>query len=245
MMPRPPGKSSARRAGNGFQISKTRKSINPATKYFQFSRPAARAAVIFAVMGSCGGGAVQALRASPTTNEMVWPESSSITTYPGSGLQGAAATTRSLAHRPIAARARSKVNSETKMTGPASERVTAAVPETRTTAAAEPHVPGAIGRYPTPRLVATASANNGRATSGFAVITFSLVGFRSFFSFLVEERFGDHIFFRSPVPQVQQPAALAAKREIGMDRGIHRFAANRAMVLHRPKTLLSTRFAST
>ena len=39
MMPSPPGRNSARRAGNGFQISKPRKSINPASKYFQFTSP--------------------------------------------------------------------------------------------------------------------------------------------------------------------------------------------------------------
>src|SRR5579872_79308 len=78
-----------------------------------------------------------------------------------------------------------------------------------------------------------ASAKSGRAASGFVVIAFSLAGFRGFFSFLVEERFGNHVFFRSPVSQVHQPAALAAKREIRIDRGIHRLAANGAMVLHR------------
>jgi hypothetical protein len=64
------------------------------------------------------------------------------------------------------------------------------------------------------------------------VITFSLVRLRSFVSFLVEERFGDNIFLRSPVSQVQKPAALAAKREIPIDVGIHRFAANGAIMLH-------------
>src|SRR6266566_1383021 len=106
MMPRPPGKSSARRAGNGFQLSKTRKSINPATKYFQFSRPAARAAVIFAVMGSCGGGAVQALIFCHTTDKMVWHKSSLINALPGGALQGTAPRTRSLGHRGSIAGAR-------------------------------------------------------------------------------------------------------------------------------------------
>src|SRR3979490_1338539 len=35
MIPTPPGSDSACRAGNGFQISKTRKSIKPSNKYFQ------------------------------------------------------------------------------------------------------------------------------------------------------------------------------------------------------------------
>src|SRR5208282_1920228 len=35
MMPQPPGNDSAWRAGNGFQMSKTRKSIKPRSKYFQ------------------------------------------------------------------------------------------------------------------------------------------------------------------------------------------------------------------
>ncbi len=37
MMPQPPGSDSACRAGNGFQISNTRKSIKPRSKYFQLS----------------------------------------------------------------------------------------------------------------------------------------------------------------------------------------------------------------
>jgi hypothetical protein len=64
------------------------------------------------------------------------------------------------------------------------------------------------------------------------VITFSLARLRSFVSFLVEERFGDNVFLRCPVSQVQKPAALAAKREIAIDVGIHRFAANGAIMLH-------------
>ena len=38
MMPRPPGRDSACRAGNGFQISKTRKSINPSEQIFPVQR---------------------------------------------------------------------------------------------------------------------------------------------------------------------------------------------------------------
>jgi transposase len=49
------------------------------------------------------------------------------------------------------------------------------------------------------------------------VVTFSLVRLRGFVSFLVE---------------VQKPAALAAKREIAIDVGIHRFAADGAIMLH-------------
>src|SRR5579872_1155051 len=37
MMPQPPGSDSAWRAGKGFQISNTRKSIKPRAKYFQLS----------------------------------------------------------------------------------------------------------------------------------------------------------------------------------------------------------------
>jgi hypothetical protein len=61
---------------------------------------------------------------------------------------------------------------------------------------------------------------------------FSLLGFRSLFSFFVKERLGYHVFFGGPVSQVQQPATLAAKREIPVGLGIHGFAANRAVMLH-------------
>ena len=37
MIPQPPGNDSACLAGNGFQISNTRKSIKPSNKYFQLS----------------------------------------------------------------------------------------------------------------------------------------------------------------------------------------------------------------
>src|ERR1700734_2677141 len=37
MIPQPPGNDSAWRAGKGFQISNTRKSIKPRSKYFQLS----------------------------------------------------------------------------------------------------------------------------------------------------------------------------------------------------------------
>src|SRR5882762_7710992 len=38
MIPKPPGRDSACRAGNGFQISNTRKSIKPSSKYFQLGK---------------------------------------------------------------------------------------------------------------------------------------------------------------------------------------------------------------
>jgi hypothetical protein len=64
------------------------------------------------------------------------------------------------------------------------------------------------------------------------VITFSLVSFRSFVPFLVEKRLGDDVSLGGPVPEVQQAAALAAKREIRMNLGIHRLAANGAVMFH-------------
>jgi hypothetical protein len=80
--------------------------------------------------------------------------------------------------------------------------------------------------------------------SGFVVISFSLVPFRSFVSFFVEERFGDNVLFRSPIAQVQKAAALAAERKIGVGGRIYGLAADGAGELH-CDTPLSIRFAST
>src|SRR5438105_21914 len=83
-----------------------------------------------------------------------------------------------------------------------------------------------------PRLVAMESASTGREASVFVIVALSLIRFR-FVPFLIEKGFRHHVFFRGPIPQVQQPATLAAKREFGIGRGVHRFAANGAVVLHR------------
>src|ERR1700731_241909 len=67
MIPVPPGSASRRRRGNGFTMSKLRKSIKPASMYFQ-----------------CSGTAITAI---------IWPATSSITTNPGSSIPLSRATT--------------------------------------------------------------------------------------------------------------------------------------------------------
>src|SRR6185312_4571516 len=67
MIPVPPGSASRRRSGNGFTMSKLRKSIKPASMYFQFTGMA--------------------------INAIIWPATSSITTNPGSLIPLSRATT--------------------------------------------------------------------------------------------------------------------------------------------------------
>src|ERR1700688_1593936 len=63
-------------------------------------------------------------------------------------------------------------------------------------------------------------------------MVFALGGFRAWLLFL-EKRFGDYIFFRCPIAQITQPAAVAAEREIGVCRRIHGLTADGAIMLHR------------
>src|SRR6478609_244473 len=67
MIPVPPGSASRRRRGKGFTMSKLRKSIKPASRYFQ-----------------CSGTAIKAI---------ICPATSSITTNPGSLMPLSRATT--------------------------------------------------------------------------------------------------------------------------------------------------------
>src|SRR5713101_6234989 len=50
---------------------------------------------------------------------------------------------------------------------------------------------------------------------------------------VVEDRLGDNVTLRRPVPQVQQTAALAAKREVSVLRRIRGGFTNGAAVRHR------------
>ena len=50
--------------------------------------------------------------------------------------------------------------------------------------------------------------------------------------FFCEDRFGDHVFLRGPIAQVAVPAALAAKREVRVDRRVRLRFANGTFVLH-------------
>src|SRR6476646_11445028 len=67
MIPVPPGSASRRRRGNGFTMSKLRKSIKPASMYFQFTGTA--------------------------INAIIWPATSSISTNPVSVIPLSRATT--------------------------------------------------------------------------------------------------------------------------------------------------------
>src|ERR1700694_3226868 len=114
----------------------------------------------------------------------------------------------------------------------------------------EPNVPAALGRYPMPKTVAIASASRGflRGVSDTAVASvFGVIrvvqvvvqrkgdGVPVFWRdvFFIEDWFGDHVFLAGPIAQVPLPAALAAKREVGVDRRVGLRLADGAFVLHR------------
>src|SRR6267143_6884491 len=80
-MPQPPGKASACRAGNGFQISKTRKSIKPSSKYFQFTGVGHRG-----TLATCAKEKPKKMcpTGGPPKNVINCPEISSMTTICGS-----------------------------------------------------------------------------------------------------------------------------------------------------------------
>jgi hypothetical protein len=50
--------------------------------------------------------------------------------------------------------------------------------------------------------------------------------------FFIEDWFGNNVFLAGPVTQVPFPAALAAKREVRVDRGVGLHFADRAFVFH-------------
>src|ERR1700744_4578567 len=86
MTPQPPGKDSACRAGNGFQISKTRKRIKPRSKYFQLraerdvTKPIGRAR-----HGDSEAKALHQMGSpQPISSVRCCPDTSSITTRCGS-----------------------------------------------------------------------------------------------------------------------------------------------------------------
>jgi hypothetical protein len=107
-----------------------------------------------------------------------------------------------------------------------------------TTPTSDPYVPGAFGQCPTPNAVAIAYASFGFAPAGLglgAVSVDGVIGIRQihqFFVIFVENGLGHDIFFRRPVSQIPRAAPLAAKREVGVVRGIRRRFANRTTVLH-------------
>src|SRR6266446_7161954 len=101
-----------------------------------------------------------------------------------------------------------------------------------------------------PRAVASASASRGFLGGAAGAAVASVVGVirvvqivvqrkddgvpLAFTSvFFVEDWFGHHIFLAGPVAQVPFPAALAAKREVRVDRRVGLRLADGAFVLHR------------
>ena len=130
-IPVPSGSRSSRRMGNGFKISKTRKSIRPARNVFQASGTAMRAV-------SC-------------------PATSSITTNCGS-LSPEARATRVAAGMPmsVTSAAAMMVDQERLAWG-----IAKLASAQRTTVASDAHVPGPGLSRPAPKKVATAVAQSG------------------------------------------------------------------------------------
>src|ERR1700704_374842 len=124
MIPVPPGSDSRRRRGNGFTMSKLRKSIKPASMYFQFTGTA--------------------------INAIIWPATSSITTNPGSLIPLSRATTVD-GGMPISVRS-PETAIETGTSEAIGSHLLAA--HQRATVMAEAHVPEPGCRCPIPKKVA-------------------------------------------------------------------------------------------
>src|SRR5579871_4742954 len=91
-------------------------------------------------------------------------------------------------------------------------------------AAADPTVPGASGERPHPNQVEMALA----ALTRIAIVV-------RLQQVLGARRSGDHVLLRGPVAEVDDAAALAAKRRFGVAR-LHGLLADRALhdVRHKP-----------
>src|SRR5208282_3598690 len=84
MIPQPPGNDSACRAGNGFQISNTRKSIKPTSKYFQLRTSSNVSNAVRMLAAPPGIDLSDVQRTQLRKIVRCWPETSSITTRCGS-----------------------------------------------------------------------------------------------------------------------------------------------------------------
>src|SRR5579884_3659322 len=182
MIPQPPAKRSARRAGNGFTTSNKRKSPNPARRIFQEAT-------------------------GVTRNVIICPASSSITTCPGSIFP------KNFSACPAAQTPGKKTSTMTahkstfRHTGVRSAAFSAA---TRPTPTAEPMVPGAMGKYPTPPTVAIQTATVRRCSAVVDVFNIFLrCGPRALVFFAVG--FGNPVPPFEPVVQIDQLAAFAAE----------------------------------
>src|ERR1017187_832396 len=181
MIPQPPARDSACRAGNGFQMSNKRKSIKPSSKYFQLSAEFSVSKPNGTLAQASFGSLHQTGIAHPSSRVRCCPDTSSMTTRPGSFTPQNFAV-RSALHTPIAA-AKSVSTIWQKTNGSmrhgaickkasSSPRLVTLTPSEYMLNAhhgpsaskrppRDPHVPGALGRYPSPHAVAIKTANRG------------------------------------------------------------------------------------
>src|SRR4051812_26984816 len=195
MIPVPSGKCSSPRIGNGFTMSKPRKSISPAKRHCQFRGTA--------------------------MNATICPATSSITTCDGSSLPSARAT-RVAAGIPMRV---APTAAAMAISGREAGAANRAKPPQSNVVATEAHVPGPGRPKPAPKNVATAHAQSGAFTFAglmdvaavFVVVVAMaiLVHFlHSLDVFGIGDGTGDYITSAGPFSQVNQAAALAAKREV-------------------------------
>src|SRR5947209_4733549 len=123
------------------------------------------------------------------------------------------------------------------MSRPRFQRARAATDEfvirARANPSREPNVPGALEMYPIPKPVARNRAKRGLgAARGAAASAFGFIRVRFFGRRFVNDRLGNNVAFGSPVAKIQQAAALAAKREVGMLGGVRGDFADWAVVRH-------------
>src|SRR5581483_10256456 len=191
-IPLPPGSFSSCRTGGGFTISNPRKSIKPASRVFH----------------------------DTGTNRKVihCPATSSMTTNCGS-LVAEAFATRVAAGMPSAIATAAKVASVAGRASTGTQRLT---PNHIKVAESEPQVPGPGCKRPIPKKVAVSAAHRGADVAGVSAgncavsVFISLAGKILQLGFVrdVRHRRGDDILSAGPLAKINEPATLAAKREV-------------------------------
>src|SRR5579859_1440580 len=193
MIPHPPGARSRLRAGNGLTTSKSLKSTKPASSHFHVA-----------------SGSKRSVSICPTT--------SSITTCPGStrpkNFSAPFAAQTPKAPMPITAAA-------TITTSQWCAKGSRPMPATRPNPTADPAVPGASGKKPTPKQVAiqTTAPRRLSVTFSLAFLFFSDVSLEVVGQGIIINRAGNAVALRQPVVQINQLATLAAKRPVGIALG--------------------------
>src|ERR1035441_106097 len=202
-MPVPSGSRSSRRIGNGFQISNTRKSIRPARKVFQAS------------------GTAMSVTSCPATSSMTTncgsfkPAPRATNVAAGIPMMVTAAAAMIVAQLRLAAGIRQMINAHT------------------ITVNVDPQVPGPGLRRPAPKNVATSAAPKAALVPGWRpgeppsvailvvepVLPYCLVG--------VGNRGRNHVPAARPLAEIDQAAAVTAKREVRVGR-LHLLLADRA-----------------